>query len=133
MPISPATTRIFHRTLYANMLQSVRFLKRNNDQQQGTVTAYTLFECRQSMSFADGQTIQGDMLSNHRCVWHVPAIALNALGFTFINMLDRIDNTLTGVGIGVPGVWQPESNTELIRKLFSNHYCISCLRVDPPT
>ena len=132
MPIGPLTTRTFHRTLYAGMLQTVRLLKRDNDQQQGTITAYNLFECRQSMSFADGQTIQADMLSNHRCVWHIPAIALNAIGFTYINMLDIIDNTVGGVGIGVPGFWQPESGTELIRKLFSNHYCVSCLRIDPP-
>ena len=130
--ISPQSTRTFHRTLYAQMLQTIRFLRRNPDQQQGTITAYTLSECRQSMSFADGETIQGDMLSNHRCVWHIPAIVLNAVGLTYVQIGDRIDNTLTGVGIGVPGVWQAESTTELIRKLFSNHYCVSCLRIDPP-
>ena len=131
MPISPATTRIFHRTLYANMLQTVTILKRDNDQQQGTVRAVTVANCRQSMVFKDREPIQGDMTANHRCVWHLSKIDLDAAGINFINAADRIVNLNPPFGVG--GYWQPESTTEVIVKLFGNHVCVSCLRVDPPS
>ncbi len=128
--ISPLTTRDFHRRLYAGMLQTITILKRDNDQQQGTVRRVSVANCRQSMVFKDGEPIQGDMTSNHRCVWHLSKIDLDAAGVTYINAADRIDNT--NAPFGVPGIWQPESGTEVIVKLFGNHVCVSCLRVDPP-
>ena len=130
MAIGPLTTKTFHRTLYAGMLQTVVLLKRNDDQQQGTVTAYTLFECRQSMVFSDGQPIQGDEQVNTRCIWHIPRISLDAIGIDHIMPADRLTNL--NAPFGVRGTWAPEATTELIRKLFSNHYCVHCLRIDPP-
>ncbi len=128
--ISPATTRDFHLRLYAGMLQSVTILKRDNDQLEGTVRAATVNNCRQSMVFKDGEPIRGDMTSNHRCVWHLWKIDLDAAGVNFINAADRIVNL--NAPFGVPGYWQPESTTEIIVKLFGNHICVSCLRIDPP-
>lgn len=131
MGIDPTNTRSFHRTLYAGMLMTVTLLKRNNDQQQGTVRSVSLFEVRQGMVFKDGEPIQGDMTSNHRCVFHIPKIALDAAGVAYINAADRIDNR--GASFGVPGVWEVESTTEEVVKLFGNHICCHCLRVDPPS
>lgn len=131
MGIDPTTTRTFHRTLYAGMLQTVTLLKRNDDQQQGTIRSVSLFECRQSMVFSDGEIIHGDEQVNTRCVWHIPRITLEAAGVDHIMPADRIVNLTAS--FGVRGYWQPEATTETIRKLFSNHYCVHCLRVDPPS
>ena len=82
------------------------------------------------MVFKDGEPIRGDMTASHRCVWHLWKIDLDAAGINFINAADRIVNL--NAPFGVPGYWQPESTTEIIVKLFGNHLCVSCLRIDPP-
>lgn len=125
MPLNVRNTRTFHRCLYAGILESVTLLKRNDNQQQGTVTSYALFQCRRSMIFKMGETLQGDMNSDHRATWHVPRIELDRIGISYLNPLDRIvDNK--------GRYWQPESNMLITIKLFENHVCVDCLRVDPP-
>ena len=125
MPLNRLTTRTFHRVLYATELEKITMLKRNDDQQQGTVRSLVLFQCRRSRLFKTGEPYQGDMSSSHRIVWHIPRIELDRAGVNYINALDRI--------IDYKGWWwQPESTTTITVKLFLNHLCIDCLRVDPP-
>src|SRR5437899_591833 len=111
------------------MLQTITLLKRNNDQQQGTVRAVKLFDCRQSMVFKTGEPIAGDETSNHYCIWHIPRREMDRAGVAYINAADRIVNT--GADINVGGTWQPESTTKIVARLFRNQICVSCLRVDP--
>ena len=125
MPIGPKNQRTFHKRLYSGMLETVRLLKRGNDQQQGTVTAYTLFQCRRSIISRTGESIQQDIEVDTRTVWHLPTIELERIGVAFINNLDRIvDN--------IGRYWQPEANVLIQHKLFSTHSHVHCLRVDPP-
>lgn len=130
MPLNRNNTRTFHRTLYAGQLEMIRLLKRNDNQKQGTVTPYILFDCRRSIILKTGETIQGDMNSNHACTWHIPIIELERVGVHYLNPLDRIVQ-LEGTETG--WVWQPEATTLITTKLFGNHFCIDCLRTDPPT
>ena len=60
MPLNRTNQRFFHRFLYAGQLESVRLLKRGDDQRQGEITAYTLHECRRSQIHKAGQTLDGD-------------------------------------------------------------------------
>jgi len=124
MPIRRSTTRTFHRNLYAKILQSCVLLKRNDDQQEGTVTSYQLFNCRRSRISRSGEPLVGDESSNHSCSWHVPRVELSRVGVDHIMVLDRI--------VDVYGrYWQPESTTYIIDTLIENHVCINCLRTDP--
>ena len=59
MPLRPETCRTFHRHLYAGWNETVRLLKRGDDQLAGMVTEYTLFDCRWARVFKTGQPIGG--------------------------------------------------------------------------
>ena len=121
--IAPYNTRTFHRVLYATMLEKIRLLKRGDNQQQGTVTAYVMWDCRHSMFFKTGETIRGEMNVGNRCDWHLPMVELARVGVNYLNPLDRI--------VDVRGwYWQPEAPTTITWKLFQSHYCVACLRVD---
>jgi hypothetical protein len=125
MPINAANQRVFHRTLFAGMLQTVILLKREDDQREGTVTAYKLFDVWRGQIYKTGQPIQGEMSSDHRATWHVPRVELDRVGVHYINALDRI--------VDKNGwYWQPESTTNIVTKLILVHLDIDCLRVDPP-
>ena len=127
MVLGKNSTRTFHRGLYCGkgMLEKITILKRNDDQQQGTVRSIVLFQCRRSQIFKTGEPLQGDMSAGHQTVWHIPRIELDRVGIDHLNALDRI--------IDPQGrTWQPEATTMITQKLFDNHVCISCLRVDPP-
>ena len=125
MPLNKKNTRTFHRTLYGTILEPVTLLKRGNDQQQGTVTGMSLFNCRWSRIFKSGQTLQADMTSSHRRTLHIPVVELDRVGVAFLNALDRF--------VDVEGrYWQPESGNTITVKLIENHVCVECLRVDPP-
>jgi hypothetical protein len=124
MPLNEKNTRTFHRTLYGGtgMLQTVTLLKRDDDQRQGNVTAYKLFQVRWSRIFKTGEPILGDMSSSHTRTVHLPRIELDRVGVAHINALDRF--------VDREGVtWQPESTTNITVKLFQNHICVVCLRV----
>ena len=124
MPMNARNQRTFHRTLYAGMLEKITLLKRNDNQQQGTVRAITLYQCRRSMIFKKGQTIAGDELSDHRVTWHIPRVELDRVGVAFLNPLDIIKDNKNRY-------WQPESPTTITVKLFEVHVCVDCLRADP--
>lgn len=130
MPLRRNNTRVFHRTLFAGQLETVRLLKRNDNQGQGIVTAYLVHQCRRSLIMKTGETIQGDMNSSHSCVWHIPYVEMERLGIHYLNPLDRIVQ-LEGEEAG--RVWHPEATTEITTKMFGNHIDVACLRVDPPT
>lgn len=82
------------------------------------------------MIFKTGETILGDMLADHRCVWHIPRTELDRVGIAYLNPLDRIEQLKGGVEHG--WTWQVESDTQgYTLKIFGNHYCAYCKKVDP--
>lgn len=123
--ISPQNTRTFHRTLFAGMLETVTILKRNDNQQQGTVRTLIAHQCRRSKIAKAGQSIQGDMSTDHNTIWHIPITEMERLGINYFNVLDRIVD-------GKGRYWQPERGQTIESKLFENHTDIFCVRVDPP-
>ncbi len=127
IPIDIWNTRTFHRRLYSGlgMLKSITLLKRGDDQAEGTVTAYKLFECRHSIISKSDQPIQNDMSASYRVVWHIPRIELDRIGVSYINALDRISE-ISDTG-KVLRMWQPESTNQITEKLFENHVCIDCV------
>lgn len=130
MPLRRNNTKFFHRTLFAGQLETVRLLKRKDNQNQGVVTPYLLFQCRRSLITKTAETLQGDMIAGHACTWHIPFSELERVGVHYLNPLDRI---LQLDGMEAGRVWQPEATTIITIKLFGNHFDIDCLRVDPPT
>lgn len=125
MPINRQNQRHMMRGLYAGQLEDVTLLKRGDDQQQGTVRSAKLFGVRWSKIYKAGQTIQNDMISDHRRQLHVPAAELERVGVSHLNPLDRfVDQS--------GRYWQPESTTTITVKLLETHVCVQCLRVDPP-
>jgi len=125
MPLNQRTTRTFTRTLYAGILQTVTLLKRNDDQQEGTIRSIQLFDCRQSRVFKTGEPIQGDMSVDHITMWHIPRRELDRVGVSYINAADRLIDKQNRY-------WQPESNTVIEVKLFENEVDLQCKRTDPP-
>ncbi len=107
------------------VLQSVTLLKRGDDQAEGTVTAYTLHQCRPSKQYKDGQPIQGNWAVGSRVVWHIPVVELERHGINYLNVLDRIVDEQNQY-------WQPESPQEIIYKLIRSHWCLDCIKVNPP-
>ena len=113
------------------MLQTVILLKRGDNQQQGTVTSYTIYECRQSLINKNpGETFQGDMTSDHRCIWHIPRVEMQRIGVHYFNPLDRIIDSISHENR--LRYWQPEGTTNIDITLFEVHVDLWCLRVDPP-
>lgn len=130
MPLNRANTRVFHRATFAGQLETIRLLKRKDDQKQGIVTSFLLFNCRRSLITKSAETLQGDMVADHACVWHIPLIELERCGIQYLNSLDRI------IQLDWPEagrVWQPEATTVITVKMFGNELDLACLRVDPPT
>jgi len=106
-------------------LESITLLKRSDDQQEGTVTSYKLFQCRRGRITKTGEPISHDMTSDHRASWHIPRVELDRVGVNYINAADRI--------VDYRGrYWQPESTTPIEIKIFENQLTIPCLRIDPP-
>lgn len=126
MAMRPAHLKSFHRVLFAGWNETVTLLKRNDDQQQGTVRTLTLFQCRRGKILKTGQTIQGDMVSDHRTTWHIAAKELERVGVSYLNNLDRIVDSKGRY-------WQPESPIDIEVKLGEVHTDVACLRVDPPS
>lgn len=125
MPLRKENTRTFHRTLYAGQLETVELLKRDNDQREGVVTSYLIFNARRGQMVKTGEPIQGDMSSNHSTTWHIPASELERVGVEYINAADRF--------VDKDGWWwQPESTTSILVKLFTNWINVNCLRINPP-
>jgi hypothetical protein len=125
VPINRFNQKFMMRGLYAGQLEDVTLLKRGDDQQQGAVRSAKLFGCRWSKIYKTGQTIQGDMVGDHRRQLHIPAAELERVGVAYLNPTDRfVDQS--------GRYWQPESTTTITIKLLETHFCVQCLRVDPP-
>lgn len=125
MGLNRHTTRTFHRCLYAGILITVRLLKRGDDQQQGTVTAYTMFEVRQSRIVKRGEGIIGDETSDRTCSFLVPRTELQRLGIPYISAADRFVDPRGRY-------WQPESPDVIDDKLFENYISVPCRSIHPP-
>jgi|SRR6185312_4121093 len=124
MVMTRLNSRTFHRFLYAGEMETVVLLKRNDDQQEGTVTAYRLFECRRGNISKTGQAIQGDMSSSHHVQWLIPNIMLWKTGVNYINVIDRIVDKYQMW-------WQPEAPQTITLSQFDNYTLIESVRVDP--
>lgn len=134
MPMSPFNTRMFTRRLFAGMFKTIEFRKRGDDQLEGTVTVYTLYNIRRSRYSKTGEPIQGDMPNDVRTVWHIPAVELERVGINYVNVCDQIVERLDDQGRPYPNGphwWQPESPQIIDIKMFSNEIDIACVRIDP--
>lgn len=109
------------------VLQRVTLLKRDDDQRQGTVTAYTLFQCCRSRITRTGEPIAGDETVDTRCTWHIPACELRRVGVNHLNATDRIVDEVNGTG-----TWQPEATTNITEKMFQQYLDLECLKTNPP-
>ena len=130
MPLRRNNQRSFTRKLFAGQLEKIRFHKRKDDLKQGTVTAYILYGVRRSMVTKTGEPIQGDMVAEHTCVWHIPRRELDRVGIHYINSADYIQQLQDPEK---DWWWQPESDTNIEVKLFGLELDLFCKRVDPLT
>ncbi len=126
MVLRKSTTRGFYKFLYAGELETAKILKRENDLREGVVRTCVVFSCRRRPVLKSGQPIQGEMSSNERAEWMIPAVELARVGINYINVLDRIVDKQNRF-------WQPESGDSIRNRLFENYVSISCQRVDPPS
>lgn len=125
MPLSKKNTTVFHRRLYSGILEPVILLKRNDDQQQGTVRSIQLYQCWWGVVLRTGEPIQSSQTSDSRRTVHVPLVELRRVGVAYINGADRF--------VDLAGrYWNPESTTLISQLLFENHVAIDCMRIDPP-
>lgn len=127
MPMNRRNTRGFTRKLFAGTLERLQLLKRGDDQKQNEVRDITLYQCRRSAISKSGQTVLGDNVVSHQCVWHIPRRELDRVGVEYLNNLDRL------VQLDEPekgGVWEPESTTRIDVKMFANEVDVLCLRTD---
>ena len=135
MPLNARNTRTASRGVLSSCLKSVRLLKRGDDQRQNQVTEYLLFGCRRGQITRTGEPIQGDMGSDHRTTWHIPARELERVGLRYLNPADRIvedhDDMNRPLVQSIWRYWQPEADTTITSKLFENEIDVECLRVDP--
>lgn len=135
MVLRKGNTRSQFRRMWAGKAKKVTLLKRDDDQRQGTVRAITLFDCKPDPRFVKtGEAIQGDMSSDVRRTWQIPAAELHKNGVEYLNALDRIVETTDDDGNALPFAryWQPEGTTNITVSNFENIVIIECLRIDPP-
>lgn len=125
MPLNRHNTKTFHRTLYAGELETVTLYKREDDQKSGKYHKHQLFDCRWSTMQKTGEPIQVDLSSGDARTLHVPRIEMERVGVRYFSALDMF--------VDAEGRWwQPEAPHTRTVKLFQNHWCVSCVRIDPP-
>lgn len=129
MTIRRNTSRTFHRRLYAGQMEKLKILKRNDDQQQGTVVALVMYQCRRSDVMKTGEPLQNDMSADHRTVWHIPRIEMDRLGINYFNAADRFVQLKEGREKG--WTWMLESDTIIDVKAFGEQLDLACKRTDP--
>ena len=125
MPMNRRNTQVFHRRLYSGQLEKLTLLKRNDDQQEGTVVSLVLFQCRRGAIDKTGEAIHGDMTSSHSTQWLIPCVELRRVKVNYLNTLDRLIDKFNMW-------WQPEATTNINLDIFDNFYVINTLRIDPP-
>lgn len=114
----------FHRGLYRGQLQTVVLLKRADDQAEGQVTAYQLYQCRRGNISKSGEAIAFDTAALTTTNWLIPCKELRRVGINYINVLDRIVDMFQMW-------WQPESPQTITLAVFDNYFLVPTLRVDP--
>src|SRR5689334_3418805 len=124
MPLNRRNSAVFHRTLYAGELEWVYLLKRGDDQKEGQVTRYKIFQARRGNLSKSGEALDGDDAAFHSCQWVLPGTELKRVGVNYINVLDRIVDQFNMH-------WQPESPNSIILSQFDNFVIIDCVRIDP--
>ncbi len=125
MALGKKDFRSFHKHLYAGLdvLETVTLLRREDNQQAGTVTKFLLFNCRFSRIFRAGQEIDGSMSSENRRTLHLPKSEMDRQGVGPIRNLDRfVDKS--------GRTWEPESPVTITEKLAEQHIDVPCLRID---
>lgn len=123
--LSRLNCRSFHRRIYRNQIQPITLLKRSADQQQGTVTSFTLYQCWRANITKTGEAIQLDMDANNRTRWFIPRTELLRISIDYLSVLDRIVDARNRY-------WQPEAGDVIDINLFENCIFIDCQRIDPP-
>lgn len=122
MALNHWNSRILHRRTYAGNLLTVTLLKRGNDQAMGTVTSYTLYQCRIRRRYHTGEPLSRSLASGDRSEWRIPVCELARVGVDYLNALDRIVDQWGHV-------WQPESTENLDIHLFDNLVNVPVRRV----
>lgn len=125
MPLNRANSSSFHRTLYAGQLEKVTLMKRGDDQSEGQVISYTIFECRRGNPSKSGEALQQEMAVSHSVQWLIPNAELRRVGVNYIDVLDRIVDQFNMW-------WQPESGNTIVLSQFDQYTILDCVRVDPP-
>lgn len=133
MPLRKYSTHRLYRVFGGYRTKTVTLLKRNDDQQQGTVRSLLVFNARRGAIHKAGETLQGDMVVDHRTEWYLPVEELKRVGVAYLNNLDRVLEKTDdgGVPISPWRFWQVESTTTIDINLFENWVVLHCLRVDP--
>lgn len=115
-----------HLTLYGpNILEPVTIYIRGDDQAEGTLTKYTIYNARRAVATKRGQAIFGEMSSDYHTTWHFSRYDLNLNGIKYINVLTMIVDSSNRW-------WQPESPDGITQKVDGGHVCVECVRIDPP-
>ena len=108
---------------------TITLLKRSNDQAQGTVTSYQLYQCRRRPSmFHTGEPIEFHTGSADYAEFMIPKRELEAVGLTSLdlNAGDRIRD--------VDGyLWQIEANDVIRIRLANLYVSVSVKWVKPST
>lgn len=125
MPLNRQNTKFFHRHLYAQELETVTLYKRADGQAAGQVRKLVLFDCRWSTINRTGEIMMTDLTIKDARTLHIPRVELDRVGVQYLNPADRF--------VDAEGRWwEPEAPTGFKVKLFQNHWCVDCLRIDPP-
>ena len=125
MVLTRSNQRHFHRCLFSAQLETVTILKRDDDQRQGVVRSLIVYEAWRGPISKTKQTLQHDMIADHRTVWHMPKVEMERVGISYFNPLDRIVDSQGRY-------WHPESTTVIDIRLMEVHIDLACLRIDPP-
>lgn len=126
MVLTRNNSQVFHRMLYAGQLEKILLYKGGDDQSEGQITVFWLFECRRGNLSKSGEALQGEMAVSHSVQWLIPCTELRRVGVNYLNVIDRIVDQFNAW-------YEPESAQDLTLSQFDNYYLVNCVRVDPPT
>jgi len=120
MPLRKNNTRRFSKVLWAGIAEKVVLFKRKDGQKQGTITAYTIFGCLWGPSITkDGQTLGGEMETNHKRTLYIPQYQLTKVGVPYITAGDYFEDK-------EGRRWTPLAPETLDANLFENFWIVDC-------
>ena len=129
MPLNHRTTRVFYKWLYRTEMITITLLKRNDDQQQGTVAAYKLFNCllpqnevsgrfiAGSKAFYSGEAIEFTTASGATLLCTVNHPILTTHGFVAAHQINKGNDLVADVGGEVVSK-NVKDSPSLIEKVF---------------